>query len=310
MKPLSNLFIVGAPKCGTSSLFNQLTLHPEIIGTNPKETFALLSPEHPLSKSRQHCSMGALQKLVPLTTSGETQPILLEGTTHHLYSEHAARAIAEIGDQARVVVLLRNPAKRILSSFQYTQQNLARIPKSLNFGRYVDLLLEDRQAAIREQIPHPVSGAVLSMDLGYSDYGKFLKQWFDLVGKEKVFVAVAEEYFQNPATTLKEIYRWLGLSDPLIDSQNLKRRNETRTIASPVFHQIAYQLNRLFPGSRILKPVKKVYFQVQSLLSTKKCEDLSGPMKKLERYFEPKINDLSALLDRDFTIWKQRGDRG
>jgi len=305
MNSLSNLFIVGAPKCGTSSLFDQINLHSQIIGTSPKETFALLSADHPLSLARKYNGLDELQKIRNLGSSEENTSILLEGTTHNLYSKEAIAAVASLGNQARVIVLLRNPVKRILSSFQYTQSNLARIPSSFTFSEYVDLLIEGKRTSIQKIIKHPVSGAVLSMDLTYSDYEGFIQNWFDGVGREKVRVILAEEYFHDPSMVSREIFDWLGLSDSNVDQQSFERRNETRKIASPVIHRIAYSLNRLFPGAGALKPLKKIYFHIQNRLSGKSDEDISKPMEKLNQYFEPRIKQLSELLDRDLSLWSQ-----
>ena len=297
--------MIGAPKCGTSSLFNQLLLHPQIVGTDPKETFALLSPGHPLSNGRRYHSIADLQNSIPVGNfdSAENPSILLEGTTHHLYSENAAQAVATVGDQARVIVMLRQPAKRVHSSFKYTQQNLARIPKSLSFHNYVDLLLNDQQDVIRQQINHPASSAVLSMDLHYSNYERYLKHWFDVVGQEKIRVVIAEEYFKDPVATATQVHHWLNLQDLPAEQQQSKRRNETRAIGSPVVHRMAHRLNQLFPGARLLKPVKKMYFQIQRSFSAPEQENVTESMEKLNRHFEPQIRSLSALLDLDLSVW-------
>ena len=46
--PYPNLIIAGAPKSGTSSLFSNLTAHPEVGGANKKETKYFLDKGYPL----------------------------------------------------------------------------------------------------------------------------------------------------------------------------------------------------------------------------------------------------------------------
>jgi hypothetical protein len=135
------LFLIGAPKCGTSSFFNHLVAHPSLLGTEPKETYALLEATHPLRDLQTLPGLDALvaeceARLVRLGTSaGDLEcPTFVEATTHNLYSARAREALAELGDAARAVALLRQPSRRILSSFRYTQQNLARIPQHYTFA--------------------------------------------------------------------------------------------------------------------------------------------------------------------------------
>jgi hypothetical protein len=52
--PLPNLIIGGAPKCGTSSLFQWLADHPEVCGSRVKEIFYLMDRDHPLLKAESN----------------------------------------------------------------------------------------------------------------------------------------------------------------------------------------------------------------------------------------------------------------
>ena len=43
-----NLVVGGAPKCGTSTFFRWLSSHPDVCGSEPKETFFLMDRDSPL----------------------------------------------------------------------------------------------------------------------------------------------------------------------------------------------------------------------------------------------------------------------
>src|SRR5690606_14876560 len=81
-------------------------------------------------------------------------PVRMEATTHYLYQRTALEALSELED-CRVCVVLREPAARVLSSFQYTQNNLARIAPEVTFDEYVDAVLAGR--SIADICPHPAS---------------------------------------------------------------------------------------------------------------------------------------------------------
>lgn len=59
---LPNLLIAGAPKCGTSSIFTWLIAHPEVCGSQPKETFYLMNSDSPLCNSNLFYDIGRLEK--------------------------------------------------------------------------------------------------------------------------------------------------------------------------------------------------------------------------------------------------------
>ena len=279
-------------------------MHLQIVGTDPKETYALLPADHPLAATRRFSGLKELPQFDLAQVEGSTSPpILLEGTTHHLYSEHAARAVETLKERARVIVLLRHPAKRVLSSFQYTKQNLARIPKTFTFTRYVDLLLSGQSDKIQEIIKHPTSSMVLSADHDYSDYSKHIQRWNAIVGDDKIRIVISEEYFRDPTTTLKSIYDWLRLPHSDIDPESLERKNQTRRIGSPGLHRMAYRLNQLVPNNRMLKPVKAIYFYTQKMRSGKRDEDVTKPLERLNEYFAPRVRELENLLGRDLSVW-------
>ena len=49
---IKTIFIAGAPKCGTSSLFNWFSTHPEICSSKNKEPFYFIDEKSPLKNQR------------------------------------------------------------------------------------------------------------------------------------------------------------------------------------------------------------------------------------------------------------------
>lgn len=103
-----NFFIVGAPKCGTSSLAAWLGSHPEACVSKPKEPHFF----YPYNKGRirtvrdyERCFAHA-------------QPhhkAIGEASTHTIYSSQAIKDILEYQPQAKFIVCLRNPVEMIFS---------------------------------------------------------------------------------------------------------------------------------------------------------------------------------------------------
>ncbi len=106
---MPNLFILGAPKCATSSLFTYLSQHPDIfmwrkemhyfgrdLVFNNKER---MTPEHYLSHYDE----------------ATTERYRGDGAIWYLFSKRAAEEIAAASPEARYIVLVRNPVDMLYS---------------------------------------------------------------------------------------------------------------------------------------------------------------------------------------------------
>ncbi|MDZ4763332.1 MAG: sulfotransferase [Chloroflexota bacterium] len=99
-----DIFIVGAPKAGTTSLFDYLDAHPLVLGTTPKEThfFADDLPGIQLRKFRNDFA-AAFSREKPSAQHG------MDGSTNYLHSQVAISNIRRDYPEARLIAMLRNP---------------------------------------------------------------------------------------------------------------------------------------------------------------------------------------------------------
>ncbi|XZE55474.1 sulfotransferase domain-containing protein [Planctomycetaceae bacterium SH139] len=312
------LFVIGAPKCGTSSFFGHLTAHPRLVGTKPKETYALLSDHHPLAADKAYAN---LEKLLAsceeLANQGPGQQglrerdggllsetIFVEATTHNFYSPEATRAVGSLGAEARAVVMLRRPSRRILSSFRYTKQNLARIPRGFTFAEYVDCLLRRDSATIKQAIGHPASSAILANELVLSDYLQHLERWYDQVGRDQLKVIISEEYFANPKRHIRGLLDWLGVErQPEMDAGLPELKNPTRRVGLPAVQRIARAVNKHAPAGRISESIKAFYFRFQDYCATPDEEDYSASLARLDDYFASQVQTLECYLEKSLECW-------
>jgi len=120
---LPQVYILGAPKAGTTSLSRWLASHPSVFFSKPKEPTFWATDYPRLRKARGFDQRAAYERLF---SSADAQQATLraEGSTVYLYSEEAVPNIwREMGDEARFIVALRNPADLVVS-YHRTQQLL------------------------------------------------------------------------------------------------------------------------------------------------------------------------------------------
>ncbi len=110
VKKRPNFFILGAPKCGTTSLASWLSAHPNIFMSTPKEpryfNTDYAAPDRPRS----------LEKYEQLFAEATPKHKAVgEATTGYLRSEKAVPAILKYAPSARFIVCLRNPIEMVQS---------------------------------------------------------------------------------------------------------------------------------------------------------------------------------------------------
>lgn len=187
-----NFIIIGAPKCGTTSLFGYLARHPQAICPHTKEINFFSSKfgfglEWYLSHFPAICDS---QRLF----TGEASPGYFA----------AVGADDRIRDQlspVKLILMLRNPADRSISSY-YQKKKM----------RGIKAGLEDyMKSRIREKLTG-------SMDLDYgngplavSTYGPKLKRWMGKFGKDELLVVNADRFFADTQQEMDRIHAFLGM---------------------------------------------------------------------------------------------------
>jgi Sulfotransferase domain len=177
---LPNLIVIGAMKCGTSSLHEYLARHPDVGMSNPKEV-NFFSGE---------CSNRSLDWYMALfdptkKVRGESSQNYSKG--HHPLYEGAPAAIHKLIPDVKMIYLVRDPIERYLSHIVES---------------YYGDPEEDRRW--NESNDHYVRTGLYFAQLGY-----FL-QYFPL---EQILVIDTEELRSNRLATMNEIFRFLGLCE-------------------------------------------------------------------------------------------------
>jgi hypothetical protein len=187
---LPGFLIIGAQRCGTTSLHSYLAAHPQVRAASGKELqyFSL----HYGRGERWY--RGHFPPPAPGLVSFEASPL-------YLFHPHAAERVAATLPEGRYIALLRDPVERAWSHYLHTR----------SYG-HEPLEFADALAAESTRLQTPDGWRRYSY-AARGHYAEQLSRWFEHVPRERVHVIRSEDLYADPAEVYAGVLAFLGL-DP------------------------------------------------------------------------------------------------
>ena len=291
-----DLFIVGAPRSGTTAMRTYLGEHPEIfmVGDVEPNFFGTdLDAPRFIRDEQQYLS---------LFTGAKNEKRVGEKSVRYLYSRRAAAEIKAYQPSARIIIMLRNPVDMLYS--------LHTLHLNEGFEDIVDFeaALEAENDRKRGQgLPSGVSPAECWF-LYYMETARYTEQvqrYVDAFGWDNIHIIVFDDIVGDVARVYRETLRFLGV-DP--DFQpNLVKINPTVRYRSkalikflnkppPLLRSLVLAVTPLPVRDRTTKGIRR--------LNQAPVPTLDRELKRrLQAKFLPEVERLSTLLGRDVTHW-------
>jgi len=214
--PLPNLFVIGAPKCGTTSLHRYLDQHPRISMSAMKEPKFFLTdgerPHHRGPDDERACRAYVVDRHAyealfeyppgPGGYAGESTP-------YYLWDPSAAPRIRALVPEARLVAVLREPTVRAYSNWADLREQGR---EKLDFA--------SAMAAEEERRRLNWEPFWFYRELGL--YGQQLARLFTVFPREQVKVVLSDDLDSAPDRTVAEVFTFLGvgpLGRPLVEAR-------------------------------------------------------------------------------------------
>lgn len=198
-----NFMIIGAEKCGTSSLFVYLTKHPQVVPPIEKEIYYF-------SHRYEYGHDWYLAHFPSLNDS--KQFITGEASTSYFHTCHLQthQRMHQLIPDAKLILILRDPVERTIS--QYHQRvRLGQERRSLEAAIFSELNIlktVDDPLKVADKYWHQESGY-----LWVSLYYYYLQQWMTLYSPEQFLVLSLNELNQMPEIAMNRVYNFLEISE-------------------------------------------------------------------------------------------------
>lgn len=296
-----DFFIVGAAKCGTTSLTNYLAEHPSIYSPSQKEPkyYSYISGINKLNgpadyKTIQY-TVKTEAKYHNLYKNKASSQITFDASVDNIYyyKNVIPLIIKEFGSKVKIVIILRDPVARAFSAFQMQNRDLREtLP-------YIEALEkeEDRIADKYEFIWHYKNCGL------YYNQVKAYKDNF-----ENVEVILQEDLKNQPQKTLNKLCAFLEIDN--FEFNLDKEHNVTGIPKNKFLHKLLVLPNptrfvrHLLPRSLRTWINKKV---IKKIIGYQKVSYKGEQKENLVEFFKDDVQKLSTLLGKDLNnLWLKK----
>jgi len=312
-------FIAGAPRCGTTSFARYLKRHPQV-------SFSIIKEPHFFA--RQDLRGLDDEQLEEVVTRDYLDryfpgragfPMIAEGSVTSLYIPDRVAPVLKLWPDAKFVISVRSPLEMIPSLHQRLFYNGDEDVR--DFARAWALVPERRQG---RKIPRRTA------DPRWLDYwesgmlGKHVGEFVRVLGRERTFISVFDDYVADPAGQYRKLLDFLGLDDD--GRTDFSRHRESRGVKSAFLQRLLQRPPKAAvsmlarDGQKLRVDAKRgeVGGAARAVLSLRKRvlnwnktdapkivlpEALKDEMRAMYR---DDVAKLSELLGRDLSHWLKR----
>jgi Sulfotransferase domain len=225
---LPGFLIVGAERCGTTSMFHVLSQHPAIFTTTLRKQevhFFDVSYDRGLAWYQSQFPLTAYARLAARRV--QSAPAAFEASPYYMFHPLAPARINRDLPGVRLLVLLRDPVDRAYSAHA---NHIGHGVETEPFERALEL--EDSRLAGETErlIADPSYNSHSHRHHSYRTRGHYadqLEHLEQIFGRDRIHVVDSDDFFANPGPAYDQVLDFLGLPShsPAFTPQNARPRS-------------------------------------------------------------------------------------
>ncbi len=216
---LPDFLVVGAAKCGTTSLFDWICTHPMVARpmTDGMPRKELLFFDYNFHRGadwyRKHFPLEATRREFE---AEHGRPFITgEATASYLTGYWVPERVRRVVPEVKLIVTLRNPIDRAFSAFQMSRRE--RLEECESFEQAIALEGERLAGELERVHSDPRYNPPLPPPLGYwsylqrSRYAEHVARWLEVFPREQMLFLRFEDIVADPSGALERAHSFLGL---------------------------------------------------------------------------------------------------
>ncbi len=299
--PFPNTFLIGVQKAGTTTLNDWISQHPQVYSYNSLKDIPLFvkfpQPEQ-LNK-----------RLLLETPAYNGEQVVLHSAVNYIFYPSLLQQLAQKQPSAKLILILRNPVARAISSYFYFKKMLRE--------------MRDAETALVYQPKKHFEITRDNNDFTYIEHGFYYEQintCLQYFSKDQLLVLDYDDLKNKPAELIKKVFRYLNVDENF--APDLEAKNVTGELKSKFLQQrilkkssarkwiVDHLVNPWLPVNK-RKLLKNKMFELNTakqkpaVVSSEISEAVLQKIKtKLKEYYLHDAAQLDELLNtRFYTKW-------
>jgi len=296
---LPNVIIAGAPKCGTSSLYRYLSVHPDVCMSNLSETRYLIDKGRPFYNAAcnfHNQGMAGYERLFSHCHDSRKNAVV-DVTPDYLYQATPLAVLPQISPLPRIIFILRNPQLRTYSFFQFARNNVGIIAKGMSFKKFIEM----NKASAKKQAfdPfHPYNAHE------HSKYIKYLNAYVEAFGLDNIHIFLFEALKRSPENFMRRMCQVLDIDPAMYKTYPFAVHNKTHHVKNQKFHQVRRKMRGKIPSQRISHMLSRVYNCLNIKPAVKKfTREEFSVLEQLRDEYSPYNLQLANVFGIDLSVW-------
>lgn len=296
-KNLPSFVVIGAYKSGTTALYRYFNQHPDVYMSPIKETnFFALEGTTP-----NYCGPGDAQaptNRLSITHIDDyraqfdgvsTERAIGEASPMYLYCPEAAERIHHYLPQARLIVILRQPAARAFSNFLHLVRD----------GR--ERTQDFSKVWAQEPKRIQANWAPIWHIRQHGFYYQQLKRYFALFNQEHIKVILHEDLVKSPEQTLARLFDYIGV-DTSFQVDFSRRPNQSGIPKNKIARGLARRL-LVVPLRATGNQTCMEWGESISNYFLYKPEMTTEQKQAITQFYRDDILKLQSMINRDLSHW-------
>jgi len=250
IRVIPDFLVIGAKRCGTTSLYQHLSEHP-CISRSPHDNIGFFNENY-------HLGINWYKSLFPTVfykkkmESKNKQCLFFDVTSTYMEEELTAKNVYEVNPNQKIIVILRNPVDRAYSHYHVNVKEKSE-KRSFEDAVFEEMnrikserIIQNKNKNLRVFTPNNIH----YLKKGF--YALQLKSWFKIFPREQILVLSTEEFQEDQNLIYKKIFDFLNIPNMKIkNTEKMEKGNyipmkdETRKLLLDYFRQYNYELFEL-----------------------------------------------------------------